>query len=390
MTEQAITLNGKPCERVSLHVSEAGAWLAEVVLADATLLSGRANLAFGGVSCVGTIDPERSGSFADSTHVRLVGGLGWSRVLPRTAYSNDAGVKAQKVASDAAAAVGEILGTFEPAAPRLASPFARRVGAASLALESAAGGVPWYVDLAGVTHVAARKTYTPNPKAYHVESWDPIAQRATICVEDPGAIGIGAKLADERFSGVQVVREYTLTAEGSTIYVHAICGAALAGRDPLVEALGAFVRHTVDPRLHSKWRYRVESMAPDGRANVVAINDRAPFPTLARVPVYSSVYVDMSAGAVVLVEFLEGDPSQARCEPVADTRDAHFAPERTVVGGTEGADIACKGHPIEGLLPPATFTGTINGLPATGVVIWAAPKVLGTITAGSSKAGAAQ
>jgi hypothetical protein len=298
-------------------------------------------------------------------------------------------VKAQKVASDAATSVGEALGTFEPAALRLASPFARRVGAASLALAAAAGGVPWYVDPSGVTHVAPRKTYTPAAKAYHVESWDPIAQRATICVEDPGAIGIGAKLVDERFTGVQVVREYTLTAEGSTVYVHAICGAALTGADPLVEAMGAFVRHTIDPRLHSKWRYRVESMSPDGRVNVTALNDRAPFPTLARVPVYSSVYVDMSPGATVLVEFLEGDPAQARCEPVADTRDAHFAPARTVIGGTEGPGIACLGHPIEGLLPPATFVGTVGGSPATGAIIWASPKVLGTITAGSSKAGAA-
>jgi hypothetical protein len=390
MTEQAITLNGKPCERVSLHVSEAGAWLAEVVLADADLVSGRAMLVMGGTTWVGTVDPARSGVFSDAMHVRLVGGLGWSRVLPRLAYSNDAGVKAMQVATDAASAVGEIVGTFAPATPRLASPFARRVGAASRALEFAAGGVPWYVDAAGVTHVAARATYTPNPKAYHVESWDPIAQRATICVEDPTAIGIGALLADERFTGTQVVREYILVAEGSTICVHAICGAALAGKDLLVEALGAFVRHQVDSRLMAKWRYRVESMSPDGRVNVTALSAQAPFPTLSRVPVYSSVYVEMSPGAVVLVEFLEGDPSQVRCEPVADTRDAQFAPARTVVGGTEGADIACKGHAIEGLLPPATFTGTVNGLPATGVVIWAAPKLLGIITVGSTKAGAAQ
>lgn len=390
MTEASITLNGKPCERVSLHVPEAGAWLADVALSDATAVTGGATLIVGGVSWVGRIDPERSGVFAEVAHVRLVGGLGWSAVLPRLAYSNDAGVKAVTVARDAAASVGEGIGTFEPGAARLASPYARRVGAASRALEAAAGGVPWYVDPSGVTHVRARTTFEPDAKRYHVESWDPISQMASIAVEDPSVIGIGAILRDARFSGAQVVREYTLTAEGSSVHVHAWCGAMLSGTAQLPGLLRDFVRHVVDPRLTAKWRYKVESMAADKRVNLTALSAKAPFPTLARVPQYSAVCVDMAPGAVVLVEFLEGDPAQPRCEPAADTRDGAFAPDRTTLGGTEGEDIACKGHPTEGLLPPATFVGTINGLPATGAVIWAAPKVLGVITAGSTKAGAAQ
>src|SRR5512136_364223 len=178
MTDLAITLNGKPCTRVSLHVPEAGAWLAEITVADAGQFAGSAVLVVGGIEWRGPVDPERSGVFSDVAYVRLVGGLGWSKVIPRQAYANDAGVKASKVAADAAALVGEAVGTFEPAQPRLASPFARRVGAASHALEAAAGGVPWYVDASGVTNVRQRATYKPPADKYHVESWDPIAQRA--------------------------------------------------------------------------------------------------------------------------------------------------------------------------------------------------------------------
>jgi hypothetical protein len=188
------------------------------------------------------------------------------------------------------------------------------------------------------------------------------------------------------------VREYSIIAAGGSIEVHAWLGQGInTGHNRIAQLMAAHAKRVIDERLYVRWRYKVDSVSGDGRLNLVSLSSRAP---VRMVPNYSpsGIYAEMSPGAVVLVEFLEGNPDLPVVSPVCDTRDQFAQPKRLTLGGSakdasKGADVAFKGAEVDVLLPPATFVGTISGAPATGVIVWAAPKTLGIIAVGSSKAG---
>jgi hypothetical protein len=358
------------------------------VLAAQVALTGKQTLVIGGQSYVGTIDPRFSGDFVEVSHYRLVGGNNsWGQVISYEAIHNDGGVKALRVAQDVAKQVGETIGSFNPSSPQLGSDYIRVSCLASQVLEDSAGGASWWVGFDGSTNVGVRSSTTPDTTLYHVIDWDIPTQRATIGIEDPTAIQIGSQLTDSRFSGTQTVREYTLTAEGSTIQVDAWCGQdPFQGQNRIAELLKGHVNKVIDPRLYVKWRYRVDSQSPDGRLNLIALSDKSP---RRMVPNFSppGMYAQISPGCILLMEFLEGNPDLPAVCPAVDTRDQFFIPTRLTLGvGPEGAasapNAARQGDTTTSVLPPATFVGTIGGSPATGVVIWSSPTIPGTITSG--------
>jgi hypothetical protein len=395
MTDLTPQLNGNPSTRTQLNVPAGGPWFADCSLPGVVSLSGRVTLSIGEAQFLGTVDPEFSGNFAGASFFRIVGGGGgWGKSVPRKSYANDAGVKAINVARDVAGEVGETIGAFAPSRERFGSTYARRVCLASQVLEDAAAGVPWWVGFDGLTNVSERSLSTPDPKLHHVVDWEPIEQLATISIQDPSVIQIGSQLTDERWAGTKVVQEFTLKAEGSTVLVEAYCGATAGDSGRLPSLLRRFIRKTIDPRLSVKWRYRVRRVNTDGRLDLVALNQDAPFPDLPRVSQYSTGYVEPKSGAVVLVEFLEGDASLARCAPVSDTRDPGFVPDRLTFGASDpslGFDAAYVGSNCNILLPPMSISGTMlyNGqtVPLTGVAISVTATTLGVVSIGSTKVG---
>jgi hypothetical protein len=88
-------------------------------------------------------------------------------------------------------------------------------------------------------------------------------------------------------------------------------------------------------------------------------------------------------GSDVLVSFLEGDVRYPVLDGYLGQHGSANAPIEIGSGQLSGA--ARQGDSVEVLIPPAVFTGTINGQPATGVVTWALPKAIGTITGGSAE-----
>ena len=387
----AFELAGHPCTG-ELHVPSTGVWIADIELAEATALTGAQVLMIGGASFTGTIDPEYSGTFAGVACYRLVGGANaWGRKIPAQAYHNDGSLKASRVALDVAKMIGEKIGDFEPDG-QLGSDYVRRETAASQALEYCAQGTPWWVDFEGVTQVKARAPYVPDPSKYHVVTYDPITQFATIAIDDPQVIGIGAQLTSDRFTGTLTIREYSISAHGGSIDVHAWLGASAdTGHNRIAQLMAAHAKRAIDERLYVRWRYRVDSVSGDGRLNLVAVSDRAPVRMVSNFAP-AGVYAEMSPGAVVLLEFLEGNPALPVVSPSCDTRDQFATPKRLTLGGgpkdsDSAADVAFKGAEVDVLLPPAVFVGTVGGAPATGAIIWSAPKTLGMIAVGSTKAG---
>lgn len=398
MTDLAPQLQGHPISRLELHAPAGEIWFADCSMVERVELSGAVVLTIGESEFRGTIDPAFSGHFVESSYYRVVGGGGgWGKPVSRKAYANDAGVKTSTVAREVASEVGEQIGTFAPGTERFGAHYARRAGAASNILQDAASGAAWWVGFDGLTHVGKREESTPDDRLYTVVDWNPLEQMATIAIESPTAIQIGSRLKDERFSGVQVVREMVIRCEGASVLIDAWCGESAGASGRLPELLRKFIRRSVDSKLLVKWRYRVGQVHTDGRCDLVALSNNAPFPNLSRVPQIpgvASAYSQPKKGAVVLVEFIEGRADLPRMSPGSDTRDPAFVAQRLTLGTNNpslGNDVAYKGATCDILLPPLIINGTVvvGGVPSplTGVAMSITAKTLGVVAIGSTKVG---
>ena len=179
MTDLTPQINGHPVALLEFEAPNVGPWFARCRMLEVLGLSGAVTLTLGDAQFKGTIDPARSGAFADVDHYTLVaGGGGWGKFTTSRQYHNDAGVKRQLVAADLAKSVGEMLGNFAGPA-RFNSDYALRTAKASQILEDCAGGIAWYVDYAGVTQVGMRPHAPPPADTFHPIDWDPTLQMIT-------------------------------------------------------------------------------------------------------------------------------------------------------------------------------------------------------------------
>lgn len=384
-----VTVNGSACTRAVLLVANIGPWIAEVDFNDAPDVSGAVTLKIGTLTLSGTVVPEQDGTFGASRRSRIVGGAGgWRKAVVAKAYHSDAGVKAKVVAEDAAREVGETLGGYVPLADRLGVDYVRQAGPASRTLEDSIGvSVAWWVDYAGVTQVGPRPTTLVPASAYELLAYDPRARVATLNVTDPTAVVVGSELS-ERLDSVQTVREFELRVDADKIRIKAWMGGGEGEAGRLAALLRGIVKRATDGQVQGKYRYRVVRMAVDGRVELQAVRRVVGLPDILPVsqwPGVAGVHAELTPGAVVLVEFIEGDRTLPIITHYPGKDGQGFAPVSLVIGGPAGPPAARQGDSVEVLLPPAQFAGTINGLTATGIVSWLAPKADGTITAGSGK-----
>lgn len=395
MTDQTayVTLNGRPVTWLRLTVSYRGPWHAEVHLSDDDAIPnspGALTLAVGPtMRLTGTVMIDHDGTQTLTRRSRIVGGGGgWSRPLTRKSYHNDAGVKARLVVDDVAREVTETIGTFTPQRERLGVDYARRVDRASVTLHDAIGQAAWYVDYEGVTHVGPRPLTELDPVSYHVLAYDASNRIATLTADDPGLIQIGATLS----TGLDVpgvVREFELTAGGdSELRIVAWLGGVSDEASRLAGLMRSIIKRVTEGPLLGHYRYRVISKSGD-RYNLQAVNVAAGLPDLAPItpwPGVAGTAASLAPGGEVLVAFVEGDRAQPVITHYTPIGTTGFAPIALTLGGDGPAQPAARQNDsVEVLLPPAIFTGTINGAPATGSLVFPAMKAVGVITGGSSK-----
>jgi hypothetical protein len=394
MTEAYVHIAGHRITNLALTIGNVGPWVAEVTFEGAPELEGQVTLEVGTRKLVGTIDPEASGTFGLRRRVRLVAGAGgWGKLVPAKSYHNDAGVKARTVADDAARAVGEQIGSFVPLSERIAADYLREARTASCALEDALGGrgeVPWWVDDAGITHAGPRPAVEVASSAYQVLAYDPRERIATLAVDDPAAVGIGTILS-ERLDGPQTVREIVLTVTPEELRVRAWCGGGDATPGRLAGLFRGLVDRVSDGKLFGKYRYRVARMNGQ-RVDLQAVRKRPGLPDVLPASMWPGVpgaHAQLAVGAEVLVEFIEGHRGMPIVTAFVGAGGDGFVPTSLTLGGDSGAPVARQGDAVEVLLPPAVFSGTIGGSPASGVLTFPLNKTSGVITAGSSKVKAA-
>lgn len=383
-------VGGERARRIRLTIPAKGAWVAEAEMENEANLSGRVTVTIGKLTASGTVDPSDSGTFGGVTKLRVVGGAGGWGARPALAspYHNDLGVKARLVAEDAARAVGESLGGFVPRAERLGRDYLRQhTLPAARALEDAAGGADWWVDLAGVTQVGTRPSSTPDPASYVVQAYDPDGRRVTLAVDSPELIPIGAVLTKDLPAAV-TVREVTIEVSGDSEEGLRVVAWGGTGEGALAGALRSVVERMTDRGLPYVYRYSVVKMS-GVRVELRAVRRAAGLPdtlALSMWPGVAGSHATLPPGAQVLVQFLEGDRSAPVVVAFAGADGEGFVPLMLELGGQGGPFAARVGDPVQVTLPPAAFSGTVNGLPASGTVTWAPPQVAnGTITGGSGR-----
>lgn len=377
--ELFLSVAGHRALKARLMVPNQGPGFVEATLDEAVDVTGRVDVRFADLEISGTVQDRAAGTFAMGAAVRVVfGGAGWPTILDPKHYHNDASVKASQVATDAARAAGEDLGTFEPGAAKLGVDYVRRAVAASTVLEDAAGGVPWWVDYEGRTQVRERPTGAAEGAT--VLEYDPRARLLTMAAVDLAGIAPGLTVTDERLGEDQIIRDLEVIVEEGKLRIRAWCGDGARARGRLGGLLRDIARHAVSDRIWGIWRYRVVSMASDGRVRLQAVSKAAGLPDVLPCPQHpgaAGVHAELAPGSEVLVQFVEGSPTRPIVTGFATKGATGFVPTSlSLCEGTKG--IARVGDQVKVFMSPGVpvpITGTVGGAPLVGTVIFASPLV---------------
>ena len=334
-----VAVNDHAVTEVKLHVPHRGAWWALVEFVDAPDIEGQVEIAIDELRLTGTILPDRAGTHGAHRRALVFGGAaGWGTEVAPLHYRSDTGVRAVLVAEDAARAAGETLGTFEPAEERLGPHYVRQSGLARRVLEDAIGDVLWWVDYAGVTHVAAeRPEVEATTDNYRVLDYDPLERVTTLEIQDPRGVVVGSVL-EEGLDVAQTVRELDLTASARGLRMQVWSG---AGRYGLADSQAYSAhRRYADGHLWGSWRYRViaQPVIPvDGggaspaplRIDARPVLSAHGLPELVAVelsPGIPGAHADLAEGTEILVEFVEGNRALPRVVAFAGRDQATWAP----------------------------------------------------------------
>lgn len=394
MTVEAFaSLNGYPVAGLTLHAAEQGPWWAEVDLenvAEKITAGPGAKLVINGVTLSCAVD--HVGTHGQAKACRVVGGAGgWGAAVAAHGYANDAVVKARAVADDAARAVGETIGAFEPGKERLAANYARQAGTASIALEDAAGGSIWWVGYDGKTNVAKeRPTSKAAPGSYEVLAFNPRTQVVELGVTGL-TVGVGSVISD-RLDAPATIRAFTLKLTERKLTMVAVCGEPRSANQ-IEQLFRLIIERVLDSRLYGKYRYRVVAMGTDGRVDVQSVAKSARLPDLLRIeqwPGVAGAHATLSDGSIVVVEFLEGRRDLPVITGYAGKQASNYVPVLLTLGGDDNAqEVACKGDSVECLFPPMVVTGTmlvgVVPTPFTAVAMQPTGKLLGAITTGTNR-----
>lgn len=314
----------------------------------------------------------RSGLDApDRPRVTLLGGAGWDRLVGSPlSYQSDAGVRLSTVLAALSDATGEPLeppgdatigNYYELLAAHDGDPVRYRDALDELARAGALA--PWRVDPDGVTSFGPR---------VGVE----VTARATVLVRGADGyqtLGIDAPKAflPGNLLGGKVITKLVVTERNASL--QATVWFAEPAAPPTLRAsvqrmtwslLQDFVRTMV-----------VDTVQPDKRLDLVPPSDAQHLPEMRNVEQWcvGGLLTVPPPGTEVLVMFRD----RKRTRPIV----MGFAP-----GTAAGSMLAVArvNDTVAVPLLPATFSGTINGSPATGIVIWPG-QTMGSITIGTPR-----
>lgn len=304
----SLTANGLFVHSMRWHAGWSGVWSAELDYAGEIPLSGKAAIvSTEGIALIGTVDSERSGTFGEKRHARVLGGGGgWAKKPRPQHYHSDIGLPLQVVASTTAAEVGEIVTVLLPLV--VGFDFVRS-GEAPASQVFADAGVDWWVGVDGVTRVGVRVPL-PAPLSLSVLDWQP--ENGTVSFTCETLVEPGAILVDIRF-GAKIVREVEATISGGsvsgTLWV-VDAPPDMGSATELADVLKDFARTATRSDYARFYEYVVIAMAGD-RVELQSLHRAEGMPDVLPCSVWagaSGYRATLTPASRVLVGFRGGDP----------------------------------------------------------------------------------
>lgn len=357
--------------RSVIYYPEWGGWRADVTCDSGELAAGDVTLTSGTLSLAGRV---QRGGFDSPDRPRSVifGGLGWQGLITQPiSFQSDAGVRLSTVLSALSRGSGQAIEQprdvaigdyFEYLASRPGEP----VRWADILAELVRDGYapPWRVDPDGVTRFGPRtaKEVSSRATVLHVDS---AVGFTTYGIDDPADF-----LPGNTVGGVPIARiEIRETSGKFEVDVYT--------KEPqAVPALREQIRRIVAECLAAQdivRTYTVASVKSDGRLDLLPPADAPHLPEMQNVEPWTLGGTKYEAAAGEEVVVIKRDSKSTR--PIV---------LGVKLGGGPFAGAARLDDTVTTMLPPGTFTGTINGLPAQGLVVWPG-QTLGKITVSSAK-----
>lgn len=355
----------------SLYVPEWGGWHADVRLDGGSVPTGDVTLTSGTLVLQGRV--KRSGYDApDKPRVVIFGGLGWqSLITSPISFQSDAGVRLSTVLSTLSKGSGQAIEQprdttigvyFECVASRPGDPVRWSDVLAELVREGYAP--PWRVDPDGVTRFGPRTAREVSTRAT-VLAVDSGVGFTTYGIDDPAEF-----LPGNTINGIPIARALFRERGGKfevDIYT----------KEPdATPALREQIRRIVKQCMASQdivRTYTVASVDSDGRLDLVPPTDAPHLPEMKNVEPWTLGGTKYEAAPGEEVVVIKRDNKSTR--PIV---------LGVKLGAGPFAGAARQNDTVTTLLPPATFTGQINGLPAQGLVVWPG-QTLGNIAIASTK-----
>ncbi len=333
-----ISLNGVRVVSGTITIPFYGAWVADVILSDATVIGTAAVLVVGDLTLHGTV--TRQSSFAASRSARIVGGAGaWRNVLPSKGYSHAAGVKLSSVLNDAARECGE---RIVIATDRVVGPgWAREEAKAERLLHILLDG-KWWIDPEGVTQTGPRASsavVTP----FTVVAWSGGKGQFEIATESIASWQPGRTFSSPTVVAPQTVSSVTIEADNEgKLRLHVLSTDGAAER--LRTDLRAIIRAEVAALSYfGVWEYTIAS-GDDETVDAVPTDKR--MPPLTKCPMMPGLMgevVTPSPGSKCRVMFVNGDPARYECVGIIGT-----PVKIEIAGGNPTQGAARAGDPVAG------------------------------------------
>lgn len=328
MADTFATLNGLRVNTFRIHEPFGGVWFADVDLDSTDELTSAATLRVAGQTYVGTFATSQGGVDAETSKRRVWGGAGgWGKLIASLHYHNDATMKRSTVASAAASLVGESIAFMSGADGELGIDFVRQSMPAARVLDQL--GLQWWVARDGVTWAGARPTSEATSDVEVLE-YDPAARAAVLAFDSPASVQVGTVLRSKKLATAQTVRELEISAKGGKFRGVASCR-PVPGKNRTASAIAAISRGAFpNYSFGLSYRYRVikHNMIPPGdslgvpdRVDLQPVRKLAGLPDILPVSIWpgmAGLWARLTESGEVLVQFIEGDPTQ----PII----THYAP----------------------------------------------------------------
>jgi hypothetical protein len=364
-------LGAQTVSRSVIYIPEWGGWHTDVTLDSGALPKGDVTLTSGTLALYGRVRRSNYDS-PDKPRAIIVGGLGWQGLVAKPiSFQSEGGVRLSTVLSTLSKGSGQAIeqprdttigAYFECVASRPGAPVRWADVLAELIREGYAP--PWRVDPDGVTRFGPRTAKEVSSRAT-VLSIDSSVGMTTYGIDDPAEFLPGNTIDGVPISRV-IIRETSGKFEVDVYRKEPEATPAIREqiRRIVVECMAAqqIIR-----------TYTVASVDSDGRMDLVPPTDAPHLPEMKNVEPWwlGGTKYEATAGDEVVV-FMRDNKST-----------------RPIILGVRLGDgpflgLARLNDTVTVMLPPATFTGTIAGSPASGMVVWPG-QTLGNISVASAK-----